>query len=304
MSYEAFIRQAKFIPGHPHDWDDRPALERMTCILPRIDKKTRVVVIGSCFASEVGHLLEDDGYNVLRLEADKPNGAYASCAWGRLHTPAALAQVADYTFGLRGHEFVAVDGVVQDCLRDDQVYSTMDAARVDWAAHVEASRKALLSADVIVFTLGLTDAWVHRDGHVFGRPIGPYPRTRFGLWSKRYALTRPTPRACARNIQHFVNTVWKENPRAEFIMTVSPVLPSATWADADVFSSGHAQKAILRCAVEEVTGTVYYFPAYDLVMSLPNLEGRGFLRDGLHLDQPTLDQVMALFRRSLCSGAS
>jgi len=133
------------------------------------------------------------------------------------------------------------------------------------SAHLEAVKKAFTLADVTIFTLGLTEAWVSTlDGAVFPT----CPGTVGGEFdSERHRFKNFTVDEVVADMARAFALIGRWNPSARFIVTVSPVPLVATATDQHVLSATILSKSILRVAAGELSTdpNVDYFPAYEIV---------------------------------------
>lgn len=210
----------------------------------KIDHRSRIVTIGSCFADSVACRMKDGGLGVCANplgEMFNPESIVATVerlAGGEMFTTEDLCHRGEVWFAYDSHG--AFDGV--------------DAERVVEAlnAAVRKGGEALTEADTVVLTLGT--AWVfERDGRVVANchkmPSGEFVRRRL-------------------SVEEVVATLAKaiEGPLCgkRVVLTVSPVRHLA-----DGLAGNAVSKSILRVAAELLTEryeSVSYFPSYEIVL--------------------------------------
>lgn len=238
-----------------------------------------VVSAGSCFASNLIPYLESAGLTYLRTEDVHPAFAHLpenlgyrnfSAAYGNVYTTRQLRQLLERSFGLfrpvedRWH----VDGFVIDPFRPGLRYRATSDVEFDAlsAQHLQAVRDAFGRATVIVFTLGLTEAWESTpDGAVFpacpGTISGTFDPTRHRFHNFSSSEVR-------EDLSAFVHLVRQINPDVRMILTVSPVPLVATATRDHVVVASAYSKAALLVAAKEVAASetgVTYFPAFEIV---------------------------------------
>ena len=148
----------------------------------------RVATAGSCFAQHISHSLQRSGFNYWVTEAPpdqmpaeearRLNYGVFSCRYGNLYTARQLLQLFAEAFGRRAPAETAWqrdDRRFVDPFRP-QIYpdglASADDARSARSVHLESVRKMFVELDVLIFTLGLTEAWRSReDGSIF--PLAP-----------------------------------------------------------------------------------------------------------------------------------
>jgi GSCFA family len=245
-----------------------------------IQKGDRVVSAGSCFASNLVPYLEKVGLTYLRTEAMHPafhglepealGYAKFSAAYGNIYTARQLLQLLKRclkTFSPVEDRWPLSDGIV-DPLRPGLRYCARSHREFDLltAQHLRRTCEAFESADVFVFTLGLTEAWVSRlDGTVFPA----CPGTVAGSFDpERHEFINFTVPEVLCDLDEFIRLLRQINSDVRLIITVSPVPLVATATGGHVLSASIYSKSVLRVAAEEITKChtdITYFPAYEIV---------------------------------------
>ena len=163
----------------------------------------KVMTAGSCFASNLVPYLEQAGLTYVRTERPHPAFQFEerfgyekfSAAYGNIYTVRQLLQLLRRSLGQfspvedRWH----VGDQVIDPLRPGLVHPARSDREFDLltAQHLRAVRQAFVTADVLIFTLGLTEAWVSAvDGTVFPRAparwrVSSIPRATCSTTSRR-----------------------------------------------------------------------------------------------------------------------
>ena len=146
----------------------------------------------------------------------------------------------------------------------------------DQDIHFAAIRRAVENLSVLVFTLGLTEAWVDvRDHAVFplapGVVGGEYIENAFTF--KNFSSLE-----IVEDLQWCIDFIRSKNSSAKFIFTVSPVALNATMENRHVFVSTAYSKSVLRVAAAEICAVNQYcdyFPSYEIITS-PYVRGKYF----------------------------
>jgi hypothetical protein len=149
---------------------------------PLLEVSDKVASLGSCFAANLVPYLEQNGFEYVKEEprpatfgaAPPENLAYDkfSAAYGNVYTARQFRQLLDRAFGkFRPHEDRwEVDGEIVDPFRPGLRYRARTPEEFDalTAQHLSRVRAVFERASVVVFTLGLTEAWLSKsDGAVF-----------------------------------------------------------------------------------------------------------------------------------------
>jgi len=266
--------------------------------------------MGSCFAREIKTVLIREGYSYITEESDHPASKHASAAWERLYNTFSMRQIFEYTFeewkpAVRWWQ-APVSGRIQDPYRRIILYDSVEQAEADFKIHRECSRQALLKAEVLILTLGLTEIWEDRvDGSVICLPSGPYVNE--GGDMGRYAFRVSRYGENLQNLERIHQIMLENNPRCRIIVTISPVHLWATFReDLDVISASCNSKATLRAAVDEFASiheNVFYFPAFEMATIYRPLMGAPLFSEGrenFHVNEETVDFIMKGFFDYYC----
>jgi len=237
-----------------------------------ITQRSSIVTAGSCFAQHVGKWLTRNGYQWVQSE--QTDGANFSFATGNIYTPALLRQWVELARGLRSNEGATAqkDGRFFDLLRPNFCNDGFESEEALLASRAQASSEILnylTSADVFIFTLGLTEAWVGTDGTVYpmcpGTIAGEYDPAQHHF--KNYTVAETIA-----EMQSTFELIRAINKDIKFLLTVSPVPLTATATDAHVLSASTYSKSVLRAAAGalcDASTQVDYFPSFELISSHP-----------------------------------
>ena len=277
----------------------------------KIRPDERVVTAGSCFAQHVArhlvqagfcHHVTEPGHPIIpqKLRAEFNYGVF-SARYGNIYTARQLHQLLLRAYG----KFEPVEtcwthpqgGVVDQFRPQIQPGGFVHAEELelDRAQHLAAVRRAVEELDVFVFTLGLTEAWLdRRDGAVF--PLAP------GVAGGQYDERRHVFRnfgadEVTADLNASFALIRRRNPRARFLVTVSPVPLNATALHQHVWTSTTYSKAVLRVAAEQVCGAwddTDYFPSYEIITA-PHVRGRYYGPDHRSVTEAGVRHVMRLF---------
>jgi len=286
---------------------------------PILRKETRVATAGSCFAQHISRVLSARGLNYYVAEtpppAMSPDEAQSkyygvfSARYGNVYTARQLLQLAQRAFGkFQPRELVweSKDKGFLDPFRPNMAELFADEASVASSReeHLAAVRTMLTSLDVMVFTLGLTEAWVHLDdGAVY--PVAPGVVSRHADYS-RYSFKNFRPEEIVEDMSAFLGLLASVNPKAEVILTVSPVPLVATYEPEHVLSATSYSKSVLRVAAQRLSRTydnVQYFPSYEIITGQPT-KGRYYESDLRSIRQEGVDHVMSVFLKTMVSDSS
>jgi hypothetical protein len=170
------------------------------------------------------------------------------------------------------------------------------------AQHLAAIASAFAQCDVLIFTLGLTEAWVSReDGAVFPA----CPGTIAGTFNpERHAFHNFTVQEIVADLNSFIMQLRQVNGGVRVILTVSPVPLVATASSKHGVVATTYSKSVLRVAAEEVSqanGEVYYFPSFEIITG-PQAPASFFEADRRRVSREGVAAVMKAFIASCALG--
>ena len=248
-----------------------------------IGRTTKLAMAGSCFAQQLSRHLRARGFSVLDVEPPPPGlspeqqkrygfGLY-SARHGNIYTARQFRQLAEEAFG----HFAPADwiwekaGRFYDALRptvEPDGLSSARAVREQRKFHLRKVREVIGQAEVFVFTLGLTEAWMHATNETVyptapGVVSGEFDPTRHRL--KNFTTQEIYADLCA-----VLALAKANNPDIKLLLTVSPQRPVATASGKHVLVAASYSKAALRAAAGQLESEhpdVDYFPSFEIATS-------------------------------------
>ena len=286
-----------------NNWDPGSVIASDSFLI-RLGEK--IMSAGSCFASNMVPYLTNAGFKYLKTEAphlafvEVPDEAYGygkfSAAYGNIYTARQLLQLLLRSLGEYKpvEDRWYVEDRVVDPFRPGLKYAASTDVEFDLLTrqHLRCVLEAFSSADVFVFTLGLTEAWISAiDGAVF--PV--CPGTISGTFDPhRHVFQNFSVADIVADLSRFIRRLKQINPRVRIILTVSPVPLVATATGNHVLLATMYSKSVLRAAAQEVTDTfegVRYFPAYELATG-PQAPKTYFESDRRNVSQEAIASIM------------
>lgn len=277
---------------------------------PLIQRGEKVVSAGSCFAANIVPFLEGAGFDYVRRDiapaalsdvaADNFNYSRFSAAYGNIYTARQATQMFMRALGsYRPLEdrWVVADDVIIDAFRPGLKFPAMSDREFDvlTAQHLANILEAVRAADVFIFTLGLTEAWVSNlDGAVFpacpGTVAGDFDPARHVF--KNFSASEVT-----QDLQELIDLLRLVHPGIRIVLTVSPVPLVATGTDQHILVATTYSKSVLRVAAGEIATInpdVTYFPAYEIVTG-PQAASEFFEPDRRQPSTAAIGAVMRAF---------
>lgn len=278
-----------------------------------ITRKMRVLTAGSCFAQHVGRALNKAGLPVIDTEPLPPTVPDSiahrfgfrlfSARYGNIYTARQLAQLFDEANGLaepalpvwrRGDRFFDAQ---RPTVEPDGLESEAQVRR-HRDTHLARVRLAASRADLVVFTFGLTEAWLHTaSGTVYptapGVVAGAFDPDVFTFHN--FDVTE-----VLADFERFRAAMQRINPEMKFLVTVSPVPLTATASGGHVEVATCYSKSVLRAVCGMLCARhadVDYFPSFELITSLNN-RGAYFEANQRSVTATGVATAMGLFLRA------
>lgn len=291
-----------------------PEVDPVVAFDLQIKPETKVATAGSCFAQHIARHLAASGFNyfvpepghaLIPAEVRKKHGyGLFSCRYGNIYTARQLLQLFQRAFGRfepQENGWLKDGAVWVDPFRptaQPNGFISESEMKAERQQHLAAVRRMFQELDVFVFTLGLTECWRSRaDGAVF--PV--CPGVEGGEFrGERYEFYNQPLSDVLDDLTRFRDALAEINPRADILLTVSPV-PLVATADPlnHVLAATTYSKAVLRVAAEEMRRrfkNVHYFPSFEIVTGAHS-RGAYFADDLRNVLEPGVAHVMRLFMK-------
>jgi hypothetical protein len=227
----------------------------------RIDHQQKIMLIGSCFAENIGDCLLKHHFNIF----ENPNGI--------MFNPMSISQCLEYCISNddRIHSgLLERNGLHFSFLHHSSVsHSNKDKFRNELKEQQQKAHDFLKRSDVLIVTFGSAFAYFHKELRMTVANCHKLPANSFD-----------------KNLLH-VDEIVNEysdlipklkafNPKLKFIFTVSPVKYLK-----DGLEENNLSKATLLLAVNELKKKfgIDYFPAYELVID--DLRDHRFFKNDL-----------------------
>jgi ABC-type polysaccharide/polyol phosphate transport system ATPase subunit len=276
----------------------------------QITRETRIATAGSCFAQNLSATLRRFGFNYFITEsgahlptdqAQRRMYDVYSARYGNVYTARQLLQLFQRCYATFSQDETAwqrADGKFIDPFRpfiEPDGHNTAQIVGIHLLWHLSRVRELFEKLDVLIFTLGLTEAWRSKiDGAVY--PVAPGV-AGVSVDSSRYEFVNFRVAEVVEDLDQFLALLREVNPRARMILTVSPVPLIATYEPQHALVATTYSKSVLRAAAGEVCArnkNCDYFPSYEIVTGTYS-RGTYFERDLRNVTSEGVDHVMRLF---------
>jgi hypothetical protein len=269
-----------------------------------ISRSAALFAMGSCFAREIEKVCAARGLEIMsRVEEDPAIEASGLPEVGLLNRYNTASMLLEFRRLLEGPEAVPDEALLVDAggglwfdAHYHQVLPDTREAVIARRHRFWRDQQGLRRADVIVVTLGLTEAGYDPEVGLY-RNVSPTTREMRRLLPVELHIL-----SFAQNLSnlHEMHRLIREHckPGALFVVTVSPIPLTLTYTDRDVIEANAASKATLRAAADEFFrehDDVVYFPSYEMAtLADPAVVWRG---DKRHIEKPFVRHIIDQFIR-------
>lgn len=254
-------------------------------VAPFITAQTSFFTMGSCFARNIADALAALGYDISYMPmSDEINTSFAN------------RYFMDW---------------LADEIADSDVAARMASLLPENWTRAEINAR-LAQADVFILTLGVGAAFFDRET---GRFVMPRPTSlnRRAL-AERYEFRTIPVSENVENVSYVLECVWRRNPAAKIVLTVSPVPMQVTFESKSAVLADCVSKSTMRVTAHEVlqryarTKPVYYFPSFEVFRWLGgHLERAVYGTDdgsSLHVSEDVVRTVVECFIEKLADPRS
>ena len=251
----------------------------------RVGPDDLVATMGSCFAQHFGKALAKRGYKWFDAEPAPPginevvkkrfNYGVFSARTANIYTARSFFQWVRWALEL---EEVPPEIWFDGARVFDPFRPTIEPGGFASEDEMLRSRQVVLSAfrnlieksRVFVFTMGLTEAWLNRDG---GYVYPMCPGTTAGTFDHSlYEFKNFTYPEIEADMAATIDAMRTVNPELKALLTVSPVPLTATASGDHILVAASYSKSVLRAVAGHLAATlpgVDYFPSYEIITSVP-----------------------------------
>lgn len=238
----------------------------------KIDRIDRIMVLGSCFAANIGTRLADLGYDLCLNP------------FGTIFNPASISNSVER---LRSRKHFSADDCIEMGAGAGKIcsfYHHTSFARTSAEEFLDnANRKLDEAAELwnscnkVLVTLGTAQVWKWKDGRIVSNCL-----KRPGYEFAHEMLTLEEIGKCLERI---------EADGKEILYTVSPIRHMGEGAHTNTISKSLLQVAVSRSGAD-------YFPAYEMMMDELR-DFRWYAEDGVHPSQEAVEYIWDRFRKSV-----
>ena len=277
-----------------------------------IPVNTKIATAGSCFSQHITRHLKKNGYNILDVEpppAELPGNLHQnygfsmySARYGNIYTVRQLLQLSQEAAGeWTPQDYIwEKDGKYFDALRpavEPEGLDSREEVQRQRQLHVSRVKELFKNLDLFIFTLGLTEMWVHKES---GTVYPTAPGTLVGNFdASLYEFKNAQLGEIVKDFNDFQTVVKKIRGDKSFkcILTVSPVPLTATASGKHVLSATMYSKSTLRSVAGQLSTNqphIDYFPSFEIVTN-PRMHSTAFADNLRSVRDETVETVMRHF---------
>jgi len=276
----------------------------------KLNASDKISTLGSCFAQHLARHIHASGFNYFLTEpatseeATDPMKALManqfSARYGNVYTVRQALQLLERAVNGWSPEnsIWERDGRYFDAFRPNvysEGFSTIEELESNRKHHLGAVKRVFTESDVVVFTLGLTEAWTSKHD-LAAYPLAPGV-VAGAMDPGMYEFTNYSSPDVHADLESWCVRLRELNPKVRILLTVSPVPLNATYEPQNVWVSTTYSKSVLRAAAGDVAKMldyVDYFPSYEIIMN-PQNQGRYFEDDLREVKEIGVKHVMRVF---------
>ena len=279
-----------------------------------ITRAERIATAGSCFAQHIGRRLKAHGFTVLDTEPP-PSGLDAtqhakfgysiySARYGNIYTVRQLLQLVKEAYGKWEPGEVVwsnEDGRFFDAFRSSVEPDGLGSPAEVIAHrrfHLTKVRQLLNDMTLLIFTLGLTEAWIDR---ATGTTFPMVPGAIAGTYdSERYAFKNFTFAEIYEDLGELLSLLTAQRDGTsplKIMLTVSPVPLTATASGRHVLQATVYSKSVLRAVAGQFAAehsNIDYFSSFEII-SNPWSRQDYYLENRRSVSNQGVDTVMSVF---------
>ena len=247
-----------------------------------------VFSIGSCFAREIELVLQEQNCTVnslVALASIEPQGLPVSLM--NEYNPGSIAQrinCAKTSMDVGDKCIVENQGNFTDLL-----INSYRAHSKDWILSrrkiIQNTYDWLFKSNLVIITLGLTEAWYDNEYKLYLNRIPPYRED-----SSRYSFRMLDVDDCLTLLSPAIQSLTQNN--IPVILSVSPIPLSTSFSGRDPIIANEVSKTTLRIVAEELVShnnLVDYYPSYEAFRT----QGMSaYLDDGKHVKFSLVEETV------------
>lgn len=269
-----------------------------------VSKSTRLFTVGSCFAQELRKALRIEGYPVTP-ENERWDSLFAYNTFTIYYEFARAFGLfsTNYADCWKNSSCRNIDTTWQEPSRRGVFGQTKKRLRLNSKAIDSFASVAVREAEVVVITLGLSEAWKSLDTGLIACAHPKYGAAKRGYVSggcSKFAFHNITEEENYTNLKLILTMLrgYSTDNCPKVILTVSPIPLRATFSGVSCKKANEESKRKLYAPARTLAvefPSVYYFDSFDFCMKMPT--DKLYARGGTarHLERDVVSRIMSRF---------
>jgi len=255
-----------------------------------INKDTKVCLMGSCFADEMGWVLKENQINIGEVDCNYEM-KHVMYPWGTFFTPMNLFNIIDIIFedkikklideqsfikvpkNLIGNHYESSSQFNND--KEFNLWCLFIKARLQTNEFEIATKQiydklnnlknSIINANVIIITLGLIETWIDRNKKFAWHSFHGDAFKKKSI--DDLAFFHQLKFEEVKNYINKITSLILGLGNKKIIFTISPIPLNFTFTNNDIVLANKYSKSVLRSAVEEFIDNkkIFYFPSFEIV---------------------------------------
>lgn len=257
---------------------------------PIINKNSKLCLMGSCFADEIGWQLHSRGLDIGKVTFNNEL-KQALYPWGTFFNTSNLFEILSHCISDRQinfdmNHFIKVPLTMignhyesETSLNHEVNFKLMNLffkARLDTSCldtaideinmKLNFFKDSILNADTYIITLGLIEVWVDKLSKLTWHAFHGKALNKKSIDDKA-EFKRLSYEENTKNISKIINLLLNTGPQKKIIFTVSPIPLAFTFTNSDIVVANRYSKSVLRASIENFIDNkkIFYFPSFEIV---------------------------------------
>ena len=268
----------------------------------KLNNKTSFFTIGSCFARNVENYLQQKKVPLLSKMPSVAGELFVAggndrSGYENVYTPGSVLEASKLVnLADRFHCIKELNGFWYDLITHGLKGLEKEEALAIRESMLNVYQN-IRQTDVLVITLGYTEAWYYTPAEAWVNQSPANPKLR--SLSDQFELVVLNFEQTKLILEEALSNFREVNQNIKFIVTVSPVPLGSTFTQDHILIANQRSKSTLHTVAHYLAETqedVDYFPSYEIV-SLSNRTA-AFEEDNIHVKSSMVSKVMECFFNS------
>ncbi|MCM1077500.1 MAG: GSCFA domain-containing protein [Bacteroides sp.] len=267
--------------------DFRTIIQPVTGRRGLINHHAPILLIGSCFADNIGLCLENE---LFPAEVNP---------FGPLYNPKSILkafEILEKIQRIEADNLITHSGLWHSFYFHSRYSSTDRHKAIETMNRkIEDGSSCLRNAAAVIITLGTTRAFSLREDNGDKTVVANCHKLPSTMFDTRYLSLNDV----TETLDNTIKLIHNVNREAKIIFTVSPLRYNENGAHANQLSKSTLLLGIEEAMKHDATGLSEYFPAYEIMMD-DLRDYRFYAEDMKHPSRQAIDYIYQLFKETYC----